>query len=57
MLIACSAGQDNFAQALADRLGVEVTAADDIVTVNADGSLKVGRFRPGSWHTFAPMRQ
>ena len=67
-LLSCSTGQldDGFAQNLANRLGVEVSAPDDLLWFWPDGQSFIGPrmgppytdfpdlSQPGSWRTFQP---
>jgi hypothetical protein len=54
-LFGCSSGAGDFAQDLADRLDVDVTAPTDVVQVRPDGSTVVGSFlHPGEWVTYTP---
>jgi hypothetical protein len=60
-LLACSTGRMDgdgncVAQELADRLGVTVSAPNDTLYVNPDGSFYVGRHRGGSMVEFTPRR-
>ena len=61
-LIACESGADGsvVAQGIADRLGVNVMAPSDIVWVNEDGSMTIGK-KPnqntGEWRVFKPREE
>lgn len=61
-LLACSTGRIDsdgncVAQELADRLGVTVSAPNDTLFVNADGSMSVGAFGDGGFVEFSPRRK
>jgi hypothetical protein len=52
-LMSCSTGKRNYAQALANRLGVPVYAPSDILQINDDGSKFM--YNSGSWRRFEPV--
>lgn len=61
-LLACSTGKIDddgncIAQELADRLGVRVSAPNDTLFVNSDGSMSVGAFGDGGFVEFSPRRK
>lgn len=61
-LLACSTGRINnegncIAQELADRLGAKVSAPNDTLYVNPDGSFYIGRHGNGSMVEFTPRKE
>jgi len=56
-LISCNAGQANLAQNLANKLGVEVMAANDTVWLYSNGAITIGKqagVNIGIWNIFTP---
>jgi hypothetical protein len=53
-LLSCDVGKEDYAQELADRLGVPVYAPSDLMRVREDGSTEIAA--GGSWRRFEPGR-
>jgi hypothetical protein len=53
-LLSCSVGKEEYAQRLADRLGVPVYAPSDLLRVEEDGRTAIDA--DGSWRRFEPGR-
>ena len=59
-LISCSAGSKEFAQNLANKMGVKVIAPSDTVWAHPDGRLTIGPksyINNGTWNQFKPARR
>ena len=57
-LISCEAGKGEVcaAQMLANQLGVDVLAPSDIVSVDFEGNITIGKKNDGRWILFSPQK-